>query len=99
MSRARLEFLSKEDIERVHATSIRILEEVGARVNSEHVTKMLVDAGASMRASGHRVLFPEELVRSSLMSAPTSFVLAGKDKSNNLSLPAGGRLYPGHGGA
>ncbi|OGS42207.1 MAG: hypothetical protein A3K67_02365 [Euryarchaeota archaeon RBG_16_62_10] len=98
MSRARLEFLSKEDIERVHATSIRILEEVGARVNSEHVTKMLVDAGASMRASGNRVLFPEELVRSSLRSAPKSFVLAGKDKSNDLNLPTEDRLYLANGG-
>jgi trimethylamine--corrinoid protein Co-methyltransferase len=98
MARAKLEFLSKDDIERVHRTTIRVLEEVGAQINSDATVKMLVDAGASLHRNGKRVLIPKELVNSSLRNAPKSFLLAAIDKSKGMHLPATERLFLANGG-
>jgi len=98
MASAKLKFLSKDEIERVHTTSTRVLEEVGAQVNSEAAVKMLLDAGASMHENGRRVLIPEELVKASLDSAPEEIVLAAIDKSKDLRIPAEEHMFLANGG-
>lgn len=98
MARAKMGFLTKDEIERVHVTSIRILEEVGAQINSEAAVKLLLDAGASMHENGKRVLIPEELVKASLDSAPEEFVLAGIDKSKDFRIPTKGHFFLANGG-
>jgi len=98
MARAKLEFLSKEEIAKIHTTSIRVLEEVGAQINSEAAVKMLLDAGASMHDNGKRVLIPEDLVKTSLRSAPGEFLLAAIDKSKDFRIPAKEHFYLANGG-
>jgi len=98
MARTKLEFLSREEIEKIHRATMRVLGEVGARINSDSTVKMLVDAGASMHPSGKRVLFPEDLVKSSLRNAPKSFLLAAIDKSKDMRVPSDDKLFLANGG-
>jgi len=98
MASAKLKFLSRDEIERVHTTSVRILEEVGAQINSEVAVRMLLDAGASMHENGKRVLIPEELVKASLDSAPKEIVLAAIDKSKDFRIPTREHFFLANGG-
>ncbi|HUS56991.1 MAG TPA: trimethylamine methyltransferase family protein, partial [Thermoplasmata archaeon] len=79
MAAGRLRFLGEEEIEKVHLTSIRILQETGVSVRSDLVRKSLAGYGASESTDGKRVLISEDMVDSALSSAPRSFVLAGRE--------------------
>jgi len=45
MARGQLTFFRSEEIERIHLASIRMLEEIGIRMRSESVAKVLEEAG------------------------------------------------------
>jgi trimethylamine--corrinoid protein Co-methyltransferase len=98
MSRGRLEFLTSEEIRRIHDTSLRVLEEVGVNVHSEAVTRLLVDAGASLSDTNGRLLIPNDLVKHALSSAPKSVLLASRDRSRDIRIPANGHMYVSNGG-
>ncbi len=97
MSRATLRFLSPEEIDRIHETSLRVLSEVGVAVHSPSVTKMLIAAGAHSSDDGHRVLIPQDMVESSLSSAPRSVLLASRLEGKDIRIPDN-RLYCANGG-
>ncbi|MCU0852193.1 MAG: trimethylamine methyltransferase family protein, partial [Thermoplasmata archaeon] len=78
MARARFEFLSKGEIEEIHAVSLRILEEVGVLIHSPEVARLLADRGAGTSKDGKRVLISEDLVKEALRSSPKSILLASR---------------------
>lgn len=98
MARGRLQFLSKDEMDRVHVTSIRVLEQVGVAVHSEPTRKMLCDAGASLSKDGKRVLVPERLVKDCLATTPRSVVLAAREPSMDVGIPDSDRLRVSNGG-
>jgi len=98
MPRGRLQFLSKEDVERIHGTSLRILESIGVAIHSPSTVDMLVNAGARISKDGKRVVFPEELVRSALSSVPKSIVLHARDAKWDMKLPSDGKTLVANGG-
>lgn len=97
MSRATLQFLSHDEILRIHETSLRLLEEVGVAVHSQRVAKMLLSAGAHASKDGKRVLIPRDIVKSSLSSAPKSILLASRMEKGDIKIP-GNTLYCANGG-
>jgi trimethylamine--corrinoid protein Co-methyltransferase len=98
MARGTLEFLGKDEMARIHDTSMRVLEEVGILVHSKQTRDMLVQAGAHASKDGSRLLLPEDLVESALSSAPKSILLAGRDKKHDLTIPSNDRMYVAPGG-
>ena len=98
MARAVMEFLDKQEIERIHSASTRVLEEVGVVVLSDKASEMLVSAGARRSKDGKRILIPEEMVKSSLGSAPKSVLLAGRDRKLDIRIPSPERLWTANGG-
>ncbi len=91
-------FLRNDEIRRIHDTSLRVLGEVGVVVHSESVGKMLIAAGAEASKSGMRILIPDNLVKSTLNSAPKSVLLAARDKGRDIIIPAGERIRVANGG-
>lgn len=98
MAKAVMEFLDKQEIERIHSASMRVLEEVGVVVLSEKASEMLVSAGALRSKDGKRILIPEDVVKSSLASAPRSVLLAGRDRKLDIRIPSPERLWTANGG-
>jgi trimethylamine--corrinoid protein Co-methyltransferase len=98
MARGKLTFFTKEEIERVHRASIRMLEEIGILVKSESVEKMLLDAGASRIKGTKRISISEEIVKRSISSAPKSIILAGRGEVKDIRIPDNDRLYVAPGG-
>jgi trimethylamine--corrinoid protein Co-methyltransferase len=98
MARGRLAFLKNDEIRRIHETSLRVLGEVGIVVHSESVGKMLIAAGAEASRDQGRILIPNSLVKTALVSAPKSVLLAARDKSRDIRIPAGDRIRVANGG-
>ena len=88
MAKAVFNPLSKENEDAIHLESVRILHEIGVKVTSDSVVRMLRDAGASVDSKTQIVKIPESLVKEALGKAPKEFVMAGRDKKNDLKLPA-----------
>ena len=76
--------LSPEGLARMHAASLRILEETGVAVGSVTVRDRLAAAGA--RVDGMRVRLPAALVEAALGAAPRSYTLAAREPAWDLPL-------------
>jgi trimethylamine--corrinoid protein Co-methyltransferase len=98
MAKGRLEFLTSNEIRRIHDSSTRVLEEVGVVVHSEAVTKMLLDSGSIPSKDGKRVRIPQEIVKSALAHAPKSILLAARDGAEDMRIPDLSRLRVATGG-
>ncbi|MBW2409168.1 MAG: trimethylamine methyltransferase family protein, partial [Deltaproteobacteria bacterium] len=80
--------LTEEDKHKIHAESIRILEEVGAKFLSPKAQKILKDNGAKVDTDTHIARIPEEMVQEALKTAPKSFVLGSRVPENDFQLPS-----------
>jgi trimethylamine--corrinoid protein Co-methyltransferase len=85
--------LSSEQILKLHAASIRILETTGVHVPHEDVRKRLADAGATVDEATEIVRIPESLVDECLASCGKTFAIYGRDESNVARFGFGERNY------
>jgi len=76
--------LAPDALDRLHAASLRILEETGVAVTSPGVRDRLAAAGA--RVEGDRVHLPAALVEAALAAAPPAYTLAARDQAWDLPL-------------
>lgn len=90
--------LRQDQIGRIHQTALRILEEVGVRVECEDARSILLAAGATPDPDGGRIRIRPRIVERALYSAPTSIRLCGRAEQHDL-LAEGSRTYLGTGGA
>ncbi|MBI3985803.1 MAG: trimethylamine methyltransferase family protein [Lentisphaerae bacterium] len=66
------EAVGKEDIEQIHESACRMLEELGMRIRNPEVVAVLLDAGAK-KVDDQTVRIPRELVEQSISRAPETF--------------------------
>ncbi len=83
---APLEVLSGDQIEAIHLTSLRILEELGMEVMSARGRTLLKAAGAQVDAASHSVRLDRGLVEHALASAPAKFVLTPRNEARRIIL-------------
>jgi trimethylamine--corrinoid protein Co-methyltransferase len=89
--------LSEDDINKIHQTAMRVIEEVGFEINSELALRLFAGAGAWVDEKRHRVRLPREKVWELIRMAPSEVNLCGKDKKHDILL-GGKRVYTGTGG-
>jgi trimethylamine--corrinoid protein Co-methyltransferase len=89
--------LSEYDIDKIHQTAMRVIEEVGFEINSELALELFAGAGAWVDKQRHRVRLPREKVLELIRMAPSEIKLCGKDKKHDIFL-GGKRVYAGTGG-
>ena len=82
------QILTEEDKRKVHAESIRILQEVGVKFLSHKALGILKDNGARVDIDTQIARIPEEMVQQALKTAPKSFVLGSRVKENDFQLPS-----------
>jgi trimethylamine--corrinoid protein Co-methyltransferase len=96
---ATLQLLTPDERAEVHERTLRILSEVGMRVDSEAGRSILRDAGARVDEATRMVRYPPALVEQSLDLAPRRFSLGGRDPGFEFPLNAGqATLLNGGGG-
>ena len=76
--------LGPDGLARLHAASLRILDETGVTVGSAALRDRLAARGA--RVVGERVLLPGALVEAALAAAPRSYTLAAREAAWDLPL-------------
>ncbi len=83
-----MEVLSDEQLEAVHRTSLRILEELGMEVMSARAREFLAAAGAQVDPASHAVRVDRGLVEKALATAPACFDLEPRNAARRIVLGA-----------
>jgi trimethylamine--corrinoid protein Co-methyltransferase len=78
MSKATMSVLAKDEIELVHETSLRILSEVGIKIESPYVLDLLKKAGARIDTQKELAFMGEEIISRALKSAPRNIRLCSR---------------------
>jgi trimethylamine--corrinoid protein Co-methyltransferase len=81
-----MEVLTADQIEAIHHTSLRILEELGMEVMSPRARDLLAAAGAQVDPATGTVRLDRGLVEKALLSAPKSFVLTPRNAAKRVIL-------------
>ena len=92
--------LSPQQIEIIHAASLKILESTGITYESglDATLQMLKNAGATIDHNRSRVNFPRKLIEEQAARAPEQVILYSRDGKNDLDLKQH-QVYLGTGGA
>ncbi len=84
MVRKVVELLSNDEVQMIHATSIKVLEKIGVEIENENAMKIFAEAGAHVDSEKKRVLISEELVKEALEKVPSEVRLFGFDGKHDL---------------
>ena len=89
-----LRFLTQEEMETIHTSTLEILQEVGSDIQHKGAREMLKEAGCTVK--GKRVFFPSGLVEWATRQAPSHIHVY--DREGDLAMDLGGRnVYYGTG--
>jgi trimethylamine--corrinoid protein Co-methyltransferase len=79
-----MEVLSADQLEAVHLTSLRILEELGMEIMSGRARQILAAAGAELDTATRTVRLDRGLVEKALATAPACFVLEPRNATRRI---------------
>lgn len=85
-----LQMFTDGDLERIHLSTLEVLDRVGVYFESDEAVKILKDAGA--KVEGNLVKIPPYMVEEAIRTAPGSILLAGRDEKNDMLIEKG-RVY------
>ena len=86
-----LRAVSDDELEAIHHASLRVLRETGIDFLDETARSQLAAAGAQVM--GERVRFDPELVESLIATAPTEFILHGREPHRDLKFGGNHIIY------
>lgn len=84
-----LNLLTKDQVERIHDSSLQVLAKTGVRFLDRRAIDVLRKAGAETREKSDIVRFPRELIEEAVKKAPKEILLAGRDRRYDLKLGDG----------
>ena len=91
--------LSDEDINKIHATSLRVFSEIGVQVNFPEALELFRKAGATIDHAARIAKFDPKLVKELIELAPSVVHLYGRADNGSLDCEIGGtKVYMGTGG-
>lgn len=79
--------MKPEDVERIHEASLRLLDEVGVRLEHDGIVARLLAAGARPGAGAQEVRLPPQMVRELVARAPRRVDLAARDGTTTVLDP------------
>lgn len=88
-----MKVLSEEEIERIHSSSLRILEQVGIHMPHPEALKFMESAGAKVERSASLVKMPSQLVMDCVAKTPRWVILCGRDPKKDLGNQEDGPYY------
>ncbi|MFX0199767.1 MAG: trimethylamine methyltransferase family protein, partial [Candidatus Hodarchaeota archaeon] len=92
MAKAKTVFLNQQEMDLIHAQSIKSLQEIGIKVHSKPVLEILEKNGASVDYNAMVAKIPEKMVNQALESVPKEFTLCARDPKHDLKVPT--KTYP-----
>lgn len=82
----RLEILGDEQVQRLHAATLTVLERTGVRFPSERALELWHDHGATVDRESQIVRMSPDLIEGALAQAPPAYTLAAREPQQDLSL-------------
>lgn len=79
-----LKFLADDQMRDLHQAILEVLSEVGVRVEWQPALDVYADAGCHVEVSTRRVQIPEPVLNRALQSAPSTFMLYGKQSEHDV---------------
>lgn len=90
------EILTQNQIEIIHESSLRILEQIGVDFHYQPALTVLKKGGAKIE--GERVFFPERMVEEQIRKAPSQFTLYARNPEKNVVIGDKHMVFsPGYG--
>ena len=83
-----IELASEDEIESLHAASLKLLRDTGIAVLHDQARAMMVEAGATLGSNGIQVQFEPELITSLISTVPTQFTLHARNPAHDLIIGA-----------
>ena len=91
--------LTDDDIQKIHATTLKVLAEVGVEVNFTEARELFRGAGAEVDETSRIVKVHGDLVEELIEAAPSLVRLCGRDENGELDCEiVGDTVYMGTGG-
>jgi trimethylamine--corrinoid protein Co-methyltransferase len=87
MARVTTTFLNRQEIELIHALSLKSLREIGISVHSKPVLEILEKNGASVDYDAMVAKIADEMVNRALESVQKEFSLCARDPKHDLNIP------------
>jgi trimethylamine--corrinoid protein Co-methyltransferase len=84
--RRRIEVLTEDDVQRMYAGALTVLEKTGAVIEHEGALEILHGAGCRVDRKARRVRFPAHLVEDRLGKCPDTVVLKGRNPQHDLEI-------------
>ncbi|MCG8563966.1 MAG: trimethylamine methyltransferase family protein, partial [Desulfobacterales bacterium] len=84
---SRLTLLSDSELDRLHETTVELLETVGVELEADEAVAVFADKGA--KVDGNRVFIPRKMLEEAIESAPSSFTLHGRDEGKSILVGEG----------
>jgi trimethylamine--corrinoid protein Co-methyltransferase len=88
MGRSTYSVLDKDEAQRIHEAALSVLATIGLKVNSEAALNLLRESKCAIDARTRIVKIPESLVNWAIKCAPKEFVLASRDGTRDIAVPA-----------
>jgi len=98
LARARMKFLTTEEVDLIHSQSLRCLEELGILIRSERVLRLLEDSGADVDYDKQLARISEDMVADAVRKAPKEITLSARDPKHDLKIPVQGIPYVSNSG-
>lgn len=91
-----LEFLSHDQIKKIHSASLKILEDVGVVVYEDSFLKFLADSGVNVDFDKKRVRISPSLVMECVKKTPKRVTLYARDPKYDVELDDGKNCVKQH---
>jgi len=88
MAHVKMTFLTPPEMDLIHCQSMKALAQIGIKVHSPQVLKLLEKKGATVDHAAMVAALPATMITEALDVAPKSFTLCGRNSKHDLTLPA-----------
>jgi len=70
--------MNEQELQLLHETSVKILSEIGVRLEHDDIVERMVKAGATLGSGANEVRFPRKMIDEYLAMVPDSVELADR---------------------
>lgn len=89
----RYQLMTDAEVQKIHETSMRIMEEIGIVFSYEPAREILKKHGA--KEEGHKIFFPRNMVEEKLKTVPSAFTLHGRNEAKTVEINTEETCYAG----
>lgn len=81
-----MEILSADQVEFIHHASLRILKDIGLKVDNMTALRLMRDLGADVDMATHRIRFDPAMIEEMLTGIPTEFTIHARNPAKTVTM-------------